>query len=113
MAVSQDYLDYVMDQLSPFGNVETKKMFGGISFFMEGTMFAMIGFGAFRMRVDENNQQDYEEYGMEPVYGADKKIGMPYWEVPVEILEDSDQLKEWASRALDAAIRGKKRKKHK
>ncbi len=110
MPVSQDYLDYIMDQLSAFGNVETKKMFGGIGFFMEGTMFAMIGYDAFRMRVDESNQQDYEAYGMEPVYGASKKIGLPYWEVPLEILEDSDQLKEWASKALDAAKRGKKRK---
>ena len=110
MAVSEDYLDYVMDQLAAFGKVEAKKMFGGIGFFMEGTMFAMIGYGKFRMRVDESNQQDYEECGMEPVYGAKKKIGLPYWEVPVEILEDHIQLKAWATKALDAAIRGKKGK---
>ncbi len=65
-------------------------MFGGIGFFMEGTMFGMIGNDVFRMRVDENNQQDYEKRGIKPSCSGSKKKGMPYWEVPAEILEDSE-----------------------
>ncbi len=50
----------------------------------------MIGNDVFRMRVDENNQQDYEKRGIKPSCSGSKKKGMPYWEVPAEILEDSE-----------------------
>ena len=30
MAYSQDYLDYILGQLSQFDDVQTKKMFGGV-----------------------------------------------------------------------------------
>ncbi len=35
MAVNDNYLAYVSDQLSEFGEVEIKKMFGGVGFFKE------------------------------------------------------------------------------
>ena len=59
MAVSDEYLSFIIDQLSNFGHIDTKKMFGGIGFFREETMFAMIGNNAFRLRVDETNRSDF------------------------------------------------------
>ena len=43
MAYSQDYVDYSLGQLSLFGDVQTKKMFGGAGLFHHGLMFGMIG----------------------------------------------------------------------
>ena len=88
MAVSTQYLSYIEDQLSEFSPYETKKMFGGIGFFRDGLMFGMIGGDTFRLKVDENNQKDYEDKGMKPYQNDKKKKGMPYWEVPVEVIED-------------------------
>lgn len=111
MAYSQDYLDFILDQLSGFGDVVAKKMFGGIGFFKDGTMFAMIGGDVFRMRVDDENQADYESQGMNPYQPNPKRKGMPYWEVPVTVLEDRESLLHWAEKAYAAALRGKKNKK--
>lgn len=108
MAVNEDLLIYIQDQLSGFGEIEEKKMFGGIGFFKEGIMFAMIGNNVFRMRVDETNQANFERKGMKPFPSGSKKKGMPYWEVPTEVIEDQIELAKWAQMALDAAIRGKK-----
>ena len=108
MAVNQDYLDYVLEQLSLVPGVEVKRMFGGVGFFKEGIMFAMIGGAVFRLRVDESNQADFEKYDMKPLQPNPNKKGMPYWEVPSHVLEDRDELKEWAEKAFEVAVSNKK-----
>lgn len=108
MAVSEDYLNYLTDQLSEFGEVEIKRMFGGIGLFREGLMFGMIGSDSFRLKVDQHNQKDYEERGMNPYFSGKKKQGMPYWEVPADVLENKKVLSEWAAKSYEAAVRGKK-----
>jgi len=78
MAVSEDYLNYVLDQLSEFGEIDNKRMFGGVGFFKEGLMFGKIGSDTFRLKVDQYNQKDYEDKGMKPYFNKKKKKGMPY-----------------------------------
>lgn len=108
MAVSESYLSYILDQLSEFGPIDAKKMFGGVGLFKEGLMFGKIGGDTFRLKVDDHNQKEYEEKGMKPFYSASKKKGMPYWEVPAEILENKEQLSLWAQKSYEAALRSKK-----
>ena len=107
MPVSPDFLTFIQDQLSALGAIESKKMFGGIGFFKEGLMFAMIGGDQFRLKVDEHNQKEFEASGMKPYFSKGKKKGMPYWAVPVDVLEDKKELVKWAKKAFDAAERGK------
>lgn len=109
MAVSENFLSYIQDQLSEFKGVETKRMFGGIGLFKEGLMFGMIGGDKFRLKVDETNKADFEEKGMKSYYSDKKKKGMPYWEVPADVLEDKHELAAWAQRSYEAALRSKKK----
>lgn len=113
MAVSEDFTNYILDQLSEFGEVTHKKMFGGVGFFREGLMFAMIGGGSFRLKVDEYTQPDFEKYEMEPFYMGKDGGSLPYWEVPVHVLEDKSELKIWAARAFEVALRKRSKKKKK
>lgn len=108
MAYSQDYLEYVLDQLSQFGDVQSKKMFGGVGLFHDGLMFGMIGGDVFRLKVDESNIADYEVRGMQPFSSGSKKKGMPYWEVPADVIEDPELLKGWADKSYQAAVKAKK-----
>lgn len=109
MAVSQDFLNYVEDQLSEFEDFQTKKMFGGVGIFRDGKMFGMIGHDILRFKVDDTNKADYEAKGMKPLYNEKKKRGMPYWEVPPEILEDKTELAKWARVSYELAIKAKKK----
>lgn len=88
MAVNQDYLQYVEEQLSGMRPFESKKMFGGIGFFKEGIMFGMIGKNIFHLKADDHNRPDYEAAGMKAFMSSAKSKGMPYYEVPASILED-------------------------
>ncbi|MFK7922511.1 MAG: TfoX/Sxy family protein [Bacteroidia bacterium] len=109
MAVNQEYLLFIQDQLSMIEDVETKKMFGGIGFFKEGLMFAMIGKDTFRLKIDQTNQADFEAYGMAPlVSNTTKKRSMPYWEVPEEIINDRIELAQWATKSFQIALQNKK-----
>lgn len=105
MAVNQEYLSFVKDQLYGFGDFETKFMFGGIGFFHQGLMFGMIASDIFKLKVDEQNQPDFEAMGMESHHSPEKKKGMPYWEVPADVLEDHTELVKWAGKAYAAAVR--------
>ncbi len=108
MAVNEDLVTYIKDQLSTFGQVETRKMFGGVSFYKEGLIFGLLGHNTFHLKVDDHNRPDYEALGMKAFLSTEKKKGMPYYEVPVDVLEDKDQLKVWAEKAFEVALRAKK-----
>ena len=105
MAVNENYLNFILDQLSELEDFTFKKMFGGVGFFKDGKMFAGIMGGKFCLKADETTQADFEAYGMEPYGNKSKGKGMPYWEVPAEILEDKSKLKTWAERAHAVAMK--------
>ncbi len=104
MAVEKSYLSFIEDQLSGISFL-TKKMFGGIGFFHEEKMFAMIGNNVLRFKVDDTNEADYVARGMKPYSSSKKKKGMPYWEVPHDIIEDREALEIWAHKAISIAKR--------
>ncbi len=108
MAVNEEYLKYIQDQLSEFGEIEIKRMFGGIGLFKDGLMFGKIGGDTFRLKVDESNKKQFEDKGMKPFYSEKKKKGMPYWEVPQDILEDRQLLAKWATQSYEIALKSKK-----
>ncbi len=108
MANSQSTIDFIMDQLSGMGGVVAKNMFGGTGFFKNDVMFGMLGSDVFRLRVSEESKSRYEAAGMTPFYSGKMKKGMPYWEVPADVLEDAGKLIIWASEAFDIAVKAKK-----
>ncbi|XOV68706.1 MAG: TfoX/Sxy family protein [Fluviicola sp.] len=108
MAVNEDYAQFVKDQLSEFGEFEFKNMFGGIGIFKEGLMFGKIGGDKFRLKVDDSNKEQFENKGMKPFYSEKKKKGMPYWEVPQDVLEDKSELAKWAKQSFEIAVKSKK-----
>ena len=104
MAVSQDYIDFLMDQFSNFGEVTYKKMFGGAGFYKDGVMFGGIMNGELHLKVNDVTRPLFEEQGMKPFSHGKKTKTLPtYYCVPVEVVEDRDVLTRWAERALAAA----------
>lgn len=106
MAVSQDYIDFLMDQFSDFGEVTYKKMFGGAGFYMDGVMFGGIMYDELHFKVDDETRPLYVERGMKPFAHGKPKKAPTYYTVPAEVVEDRDELTQWAKRALRAAKGG-------
>lgn len=113
MAVDPEYQSYIEEQLEAFGEYDSKKMFGGLGFFKEGVMFGAIMHGAFRLKGDETTAADYAKYGKEKHQVPGKKMKMPYYEVPEEVLNDKTELREWAFKAWEIALKTKPKSKKK
>ncbi len=111
MPFSESYHEYVMEQLAEIGPVRSRKMFGGVGIYLNNLFFALIAGNRLYFKVDESNREDYTQYGMKPFRPfPDQKATMSYYEVPVEILEDREQLADWAARAIDVARRAAQKK---
>lgn len=115
MSVSETYRDYVLDQLEQMGYLTVKKMFGGAGIYYEGLIFGLLADDVLYFKVDDSNRSDYKQAEMEPFKPFDdKSMVMPYYEVPIDILEDRHVLFEWARKACIASrntLSTKKKKK--
>lgn len=112
MTVSPEFLEFLNDQLSPFGPVSARRMFGGAGLFRDDLMFALIAEDTLYFKIDERNRPDYEAAGMAPFTyeGKGRKMQMSYYEVPPDVLEDQTEISEWAGKAFEAALAGAKAK---
>lgn len=115
MSVNADFAAFLQEQLEPFGSVTIRSMFGGAGLFRDGVMFALIAYDTLYFKTGDANRADYEDAGMGPFTyeGKSKPVAMSYHQVPADLLEDPDELSEWARRAFDVALESKKSKKPK
>jgi DNA transformation protein len=106
MPVSDEYLTYVIDQLDCLGPVQSRRMFGGAGLYYEGLFFAVVADDVLYFKVDDSNRSDYEAEGMEAFRPfPDKRTVMGYYQVPIDVLESKETLKDWALKALRVAER--------
>jgi len=109
MPISNEFLEYVLDQLSAWGDVSARKMFGGAGLYRDGKMFALIADAVAYLKVDDSNRNDFVQADSSPFKPyPDKPTSMSYYEVPPDVLEEPDELIEWSKKSLDVQT-GKKR----
>ena len=109
MAARNELLRYLIDQLSPLGDVRGRALFGGYGVYLDGLIIGIIAFDAFYLKVDEENRPDFEAAGAEPFsYEArGRRTIMAYCECPADVLEESERLRHWTLKALAASRRAK------
>lgn len=97
-----------MDQLTPLGDARGRPMFGGYGVYLDGLIIGLIAFDTFYLKVDDQNRPDFETAGSSP-FRYDTKDGVhtitAYWEVPADVLDDSDALRAWALKSLAVSRR--------
>ena len=106
MAVSESYLEYVLDQLESAGPIYPRRMFGGVGLYCEDLFFALIAGDVLYFKTDASTRNRFESASSAPFcpYG-DGSYAMSYYEVPAAVLEDRDELKKWALEAIEVAAR--------
>lgn len=102
---------FALEQLGRAVPVTARSMFGGIGISSGGLPFALLDDDVLYFKVDDVTRPDFERLGLGPFrpFGDDGPA-MQYYRVAEEILEDVDELRAWAGRALDAARRARARK---
>ena len=108
MAVSNDFLEYVRDQLREWGEVSVRKMFGGAGLYRDGKMFGLVVDDVVYLKVDDTNREKYEAAGSGPLKPFDdQKMVLSFYEVPPDIFESPVELVEWADESLAIQKKGK------
>jgi DNA transformation protein and related proteins len=96
----ESFKDFVVDQMRDLHGVEARRMFGGFGLYQDETFFGIVHNGRLYFKIDEASVGDYRKRKMKPFRPNRKQILKSYYQVPVEILEDAEQLGDWAKRAI-------------
>ena len=101
MAVSDEFLQYVIEQLAGLEVVAPRRLFGGIGLYSNERIFGLIFGDMLYFKVNDSNRGDYEARGMNPFRPfADKPLlSMTYYEVPADVLEDAEECAAWARKS--------------
>jgi DNA transformation protein len=108
---SRLYALEVAGLLAHMGAIEVKRFFGGSGLLLGGAQFAFIMKGTLYLRVNGSTRLDFEKLGAQPFSYATSKRHVrvnTYFEAPANVVEDSQTLQEWASRAYTVALAAKR-----
>ena len=82
-------------------------MFGCTGIYTGGTFFALIADDVVYFKVDDTTRRTYVERGSVP-FTPFGKPSKGYYQLPEDILEDTDELRTWVREAVLVARRKKK-----
>ena len=109
MGMNSDFADEVVERLGRVvPSLRARRMFGGVGLYSGDQFFGIVAFDRLWFKVDATNRGDYQTRGM----GAfkpftDRPTTMSYFEVPADLLDDSDELRVWAMRSVAIARKAK------
>jgi DNA transformation protein and related proteins len=112
MAVKSSFQILVLDQLSrAIPGIRSRAMFGGVGIYAGELFFALIADDTLYFKVDASTRPDFEARGMEPFrpFGEDGGT-MKYYQLPEDVLEDPEELRSWAEKAVAIARQNKARR---
>jgi len=105
------YVEFLIEQLSPLGQITTRRMFGGHAVYCDGTVFALVASDTLYLKVDGLNRAEFEASGLAAFHPfGDERMVMQYYQAPPEIFEDVDALQRWGGGAVAAGRRATGRK---
>jgi DNA transformation protein and related proteins len=108
MAKRNEYIEYLLEQLAPLGQLRAKAMFGGYGFYCEEKFFAIVVDDILYIKADAESKADFTKLGLKP-FSYSKKNGteqsMAYYPLPEEALEDAQEMMFWAKKGIAAALR--------
>ena len=108
MVASENYADFLREQLAPLGRLSLRRMFGKTGVFCDGVMLGMVTEDTLYFRVDEQNRAAFEEAASAPPLNyakGGKLIDLAFWRAPERLMDEPDELLSWARLALAAARR--------
>lgn len=94
-----DFVMFVLDQLSAMEEVRAQPMFGGHGLYAGPAFFGIIHRGHLYFRTNEATRRRYEERGMN-AFRPNGRSAMKYHEVPADVLEQPLELVSWAREAI-------------
>ncbi len=94
------FKEFVLEQLDGMGELRCRAMFGGHGVYHRDVFFAIIHDGRLYFKTDAATRPQYEKQGMDPFRPGPKQTLKNYYEVPPHLLDDAEELSQWARQAV-------------
>jgi DNA transformation protein and related proteins len=108
MVASDNFAEFLREQLAPLGRVTMRRMFGKTGVFCDGLMLGMVRDNTLYLRVDDDNRAVFKEAESFPPLNYKKQgatIDLSFWRAPERLFDEPDELVAWAQAALAGARR--------
>jgi DNA transformation protein and related proteins len=111
MAVDQGLVDWIAEALAPMGELSMRRMMGGATLYLDGTIFALTGDDGLWFKADAESDATWDAAGCGrfTYEMPDRTATMNYRRAPDEVYDDPDAMREWATLALAAGLRAPKK----
>lgn len=114
MSSSTDFANYCCELLSSVGTCKSRKMFGGFGISVDSMNIGLVantGNGdQLWLKTNANSEHDFIKAGCQPFVYSTVKDGvrsaksLHYFSAPEAAMESIDEMRDWAFKALDAAL---------
>lgn len=94
------YKEFILDQLGTLGTVDCRAMFGAGGLYHNGIFFGIVFKGRLYFKTGAETRAEYLECGMKPFRPNSRQTLKSYYEVPIEVVEDDEELALWAGKAV-------------
>jgi DNA transformation protein len=104
--VSEGFRTFALDQLSQTVSVFARNMFGGVGLYAGDVFFGILAGDVLYLKCDDRTRDRFLRAGSRPFTPYPTRPGSTkYFEVPLAVLEDADELSRWVTDAIAAATR--------
>lgn len=95
------FVKFVEDQLSGVPEVRSRRMFGGWGLYSEDRFFGIVSDEVLYFKTNEVTRQKYVALDSTCFRPSEEQVLKNYYEVPADVLENPEQLSEWAIEAAN------------
>jgi len=108
MAIDEGLLAWVQEALEPMGRVTMRKMMGGATLYLDGTIFGIIVDGELWLKSDVEADPIWDEVSRDrfTVTFKDGTVdSMNYRRAPSDVYDDAEEMQRWVSVSVEAGRR--------
>lgn len=108
MPPGDEFVAYCVELLSATGPARSRRMFGGHGLYLDERFVGLVARQRLYLKADDATRADFEAARCEPfVYQAagGRRQVMGFFSAPEAALESGAEMRPWARRALEAAVR--------
>ncbi|MBV8687082.1 MAG: TfoX/Sxy family protein [Alphaproteobacteria bacterium] len=114
MSFDEGLFAWVQEALEPVGAVTMRKMMGGATLYLDGTVFAILDDGELWFKSDSETDSIWDSEGCArfSVTFKDGRVDtMNYRRAPIDVHDDPEAMRRWAALAVAAGMRAAAKKK--
>lgn len=101
------FAEFVLEQMAGIPGIGMRAMFGGFGISRDGLMFALVADEQLYFKANDRLADDFTALGLQPLRydSKGKTVSLGYYQAPESVFEESEQMRLWADKAHQCALR--------